>query len=180
MSEADAISLLIEACAGGDDQALAQLHQREGGRMIGVALRILKRRTLAEEAMQDSFVLVWRHARRFDRSLGNGRTWLYAILRHRSLEILRKESRFDLTDDITVFEGASEADDAQTLMEKLDGASRLRSCLARLEPKRRAAILLSFAHGLSHGELAERLRLPLGTLKSWIRRGMQNLKECLQ
>ena len=125
MTEADAISLLIEACAGGDDQALAQLHQREGGRMIGVALRILKRRTLAEEAMQDSFVLVWRHASRFDRSLGNGRTWLYAILRHRSLEILRKESRFDLTDDMVVFEGASDADDAETLMEKLDGASRL-------------------------------------------------------
>jgi RNA polymerase sigma-70 factor (ECF subfamily) len=179
MASDDDINAWIGGCARGERQALARLHAAEAARMIGVADRLLRRRALAEEAVQDAFVQVWRRAESFDASKGSGRTWLYAILRNRCLNILRSESRTDLPGDDSVFERPSEDDDPETVVARLGEASRLRACLQRLEPKRRQAIVLAYAHGLSHGELAGRLDLPLGTVKSWIRRGMATLKECL-
>lgn len=175
----DEVSSLIGLCAGGDRAALKRLFDSEAPRMIGVAERILRRRALAEEAMQDAFVQLWRKASSFDASLGSGRTWLYTILRNRSLNILRDESRTELSSDDTSFDRPSEDDDPETVVMKLGEATRLRQCLEKLEPARRQAIVLAYSNGLSHGELAGRLNLPLGTVKSWIRRGMQSLKECL-
>jgi RNA polymerase sigma factor (sigma-70 family) len=175
----DVVTELIRRCAGGDKAALRRLFEAEAPRMIGVAERILRRRALAEEATQDAFVLVWRRAESFDAALGSGRTWLYTILRNRALNILRSESRTDLTDETQRLDGASEDDDPETVTIKLGEASRLRACLERLEPLRRNAIVLAYTKGLSHGEVAGRLNLPLGTIKSWIRRGMMSLKECL-
>ncbi|MGL4240048.1 MAG: sigma-70 family RNA polymerase sigma factor [Beijerinckiaceae bacterium] len=175
----DEVTAMIGRCATGDRAALRRLFDAEAPRMIGVAERILRRRALAEEAMQDAFVQVWRRASSFDPSLGSGRTWLYTILRNRSLNILRDESRTELSGDDASFDGASEEDDPETVVMKLGEASRLRQCLEKLEPARRQAIVLAYSNGLSHGELAGRLSLPLGTIKSWIRRGMQSLKECL-
>jgi RNA polymerase sigma factor (sigma-70 family) len=175
----DEVTAIIGRCASGDRSALKRLFDAEGPRMIGVAERILRRRALAEEAMQDAFVQVWRRASSFDPRLGSGRTWLYTILRNRSLNILRTESRTDLPGDDAAFDRASEDDDPEQVVMKLGEATRLRACLEKLEPARRKAIVLAYANGLSHGELAGKLGLPLGTIKSWIRRGMQSLKECL-
>jgi RNA polymerase sigma factor (sigma-70 family) len=175
----DDVNAMIVRCVGGDRLALKRLFDAEAPRMIGVAERILRRRALAEEAMQDTFVQVWRRAASFDPALGSGRTWLYTILRNRALNILRAESRTDLPGDDTMFDRASEDDDPETVVMKLGEATRLRACLERLEPARRQAIVMAYAQGLSHGELAGKLDLPLGTIKSWIRRGMQSLKECL-
>jgi RNA polymerase sigma factor (sigma-70 family) len=175
----DEVTAMIGRCATGDRLALKRLFDAEAPRMIGVAERILRRRALAEEAMQDAFVQVWRRASSFDPKLGSGRTWLYTILRNRSLNILRSESRTELVGDDTTFDRASDDDDPETVVMKLGEATRLRQCLEKLEPARRQAIVLAYSNGLSHGELAGRLNLPLGTIKSWIRRGMQTLKECL-
>ncbi len=122
---------------------------------------------------------VWRRASSFDATLGSGRTWLYTILRNRSLNILRSESRTELSADDAAFDRPSDEDDPEQVVMKLGEATRLRQCLEKLEPARRQAIVLAYANGLSHGELAGKLGLPLGTIKSWIRRGMQSLKECL-
>jgi RNA polymerase sigma factor (sigma-70 family) len=173
------VTALIGRCAAGDRTALKRLFDAESPRMIGVAERILRRRALAEEAMQDAFVQVWRRASSFDATLGSGRTWLYTILRNRSLNILRSESRTELAGDDAPFDRPSEEDDPEQVVMKLGEATRLRQCLEKLEPARRQAIVLAYANGLSHGELAGKLGLPLGTIKSWIRRGMQSLKECL-
>lgn len=173
------VSAIITRCAAGDRSALRRLFEAEAPRMIGVAERILRRRALAEEAMQDAFVQVWRRAGSFDASLGHGRTWLYTILRNRSLNILRDESRTDLVGETEPFDEASEEDDPETVVMKLGEASRLRKCLETLEPQRRRAIVLAYSNGLSHGELAGRLGIPLGTIKSWIRRSMLTLKECM-
>jgi RNA polymerase sigma factor (sigma-70 family) len=175
----DEVTSIIARCAMGDRLALKRLFEAEAPRMIGVAERILRRRALAEEAMQDAFVLVWRRASSFDPKLGSGRTWLYTILRNRSLNILRNESRTELSADDTPFDRPSDEDDPETVVMKLGEATRLRRCLEQLEPARRQAIVLAYANGLSHGELAGKLNMPLGTIKSWIRRGMQTLKECL-
>jgi RNA polymerase sigma factor (sigma-70 family) len=173
------VTAIIGRCATGDRTALKRLFDTEAPRMIGVAERILRRRALAEEAMQDAFVQVWRRASSFDPKLGSGRTWLYTILRNRSLNILRNESRTELSSDDAQFDRPSEDDDPETVVMKLGEATRLRACLEKLEPARRKAIVMAYSSGLSHGELAGRLNLPLGTIKSWIRRGMQTLKECL-
>jgi RNA polymerase sigma factor (sigma-70 family) len=175
----DEVGAIIQRCAGGDKSALKRLFDFESPRMIGVAERILRRRALAEEATQDAFVILWKRASSFDATLGSGRTWLYTILRNRSLNILRDESRTDLSGEDTYADEASEEDDPETIVVKLGEASRLRACLERLEPERRQAILLAYVRGLSHGELAGKLGIPLGTIKSWIRRSMVTLKECL-
>jgi RNA polymerase sigma factor (sigma-70 family) len=178
LTDAD-VTDIITRCASGDRAALKRLFDVETPRMIGVAERILRRRALAEEATQDTFVQIWRRASSFDATLGSGRTWLYTILRNRSLSILRNESRTDLTGDQDVFDGQSEEDNPETIVLKLGEASRLRACLEKLEPQRRQAIVLAYAKGLSHGELAGKLGIPLGTIKSWIRRSMSSLKECM-
>lgn len=173
------IEVALLACAAGDKSALRRIYDAESPRMIGVALRMLKRRALAEEAVQDAFVLVWRHAARFDPQRGSGLTWLYAILRNRSLSILRDEKRTETSATPVTEDTASEEDDPETVMARLSDAKALHACLDRLPPQRRGLVLLAFVQGLSHGEIAGRLGLPLGSVKSWIRRSLLTLKECL-
>jgi RNA polymerase sigma factor (sigma-70 family) len=171
---------LLAACARGDKAALQAIYRAEAGRMITVAQRILKRRALAEDAVQDAFVLIWRNAARFDPARGAGLTWIYTILRNRSLSILRAESRLEATDAPVGDEVEDGAESPEAAIARLSDAEALRHCLDRLEPKRRMAIALAYVHGLSHGELAGKLGIPLGTIKSWMRRSLMSLKECLQ
>ncbi|WP_211241988.1 sigma-70 family RNA polymerase sigma factor [Roseivivax halodurans] len=150
----------------------------EGGRMLGVARRILRRTDLAEEALQEALVLVWRKAHQFDESRGNARGWLYTILRNRCLTMLRNEDRevpvapedLDTPPDDVMLE---------TAFDRLGHASDLRRCLERLDGESRRAILATYVLGYSHGEIAGRLDAPLGSVKSRVRRGLMKLRECL-
>jgi RNA polymerase sigma-70 factor (ECF subfamily) len=169
----------LRRCAEGDRPALRAIYDAEAARMLGVAMRLLRRRALAEEAVHDTFMQVWQRAATFDPARGAARTWLYAILRHRALNILRTEVRTDLVDDFEPLGLASEEEDAESLVVRLSDSSALKRCLERLEPMRREAVLLAYVHGLTHGELAGRLKVPLGTMKSWIRRSLLQLRECL-
>jgi RNA polymerase sigma factor (sigma-70 family) len=170
----------LRRCAAGDRTALRALYEREAPQMLGVAIRILRRRALAEEAVQDAFVQIWRKASTFDSNLGSGRTWVYSILRNRALNILRDEGRTDPTDDFEPFALESEEVDPEAAVARLSDAGALKRCLERLDPRRRASIVLAYMHGLTHAELAGRLGVPLGTVKSWIRRSLVALKECLE
>ncbi len=169
----------LRACATGDELALKRIYDAESARMLGVAQRLLKRRALAEEAVQDAFVLIWRHAARFDPERGSGLTWIYAILRNRSLSILRDEKRIETSEDPVAEEMASDDDDPETIMSKLSDAKALRACLETLPAQRRGIVLLAFVQGLTHGEIAGKLSLPIGTVKTWIRRSLMTLKTCL-
>ncbi len=163
----------LRRCAGGDHTALRVVYDREAPQMLGVARRMLRRRDLAEEAVQDTFVRVWRAAGSYDPNRGGARTWIYAILRNCTISILRDEDRF-----AREMPGEPEAQPDAALA-ALPERHALRRCLERLEPPRRSAIVLAYVHGLSHGELAGRLGVPLGTAKSWVRRGMAALQECM-
>src|ERR1041384_5386899 len=136
------VSAAIARCAAGDRSALRVIYDIEAGRMVGVARRILRRQDLAEEAVQDTFMRVWRAARSFDPQKGAARTWLYAILRNCALSILRDESRFAADEDA--------ADQAAPMTEnalaQLPETSALRRCLERLEPVRRSVVVLSYVH----------------------------------
>ncbi len=170
----------ILACARGEKSALNVIYAQEAPRMLGVALRILKRRALAEDAVQDSFVLIWRNASKFDPTKGAAATWLYTVLRNRSLTILRDEARSEPTEMPVGEEVADAGETPEDTIARLSDAEALKHCLERLEPKRRMAIALTYVHGLSHGELAGKLGIPLGTIKSWLRRSLLTLRECLQ
>lgn len=147
--------------------------------MLGVAFRVLRRRALAEEAVHDAFLQIWQRAGSFDPARGQAKTWIYAVLRHRALNILRGEARTDLIENFENLELESEDGGPEAIVARLSDAAALRRCLERLDPARRQVIVLAYVQGLSHGELAGRLNVPLGTMKSWIRRSLLSLRECL-
>ena len=165
----------IARCAAGDRAALRVIYDTEAARMVGVARRMLRRQDLAEEAVQDAFMRVWRSARSFDPQKGAARSWLYAILRNCVLSILRDEGRFTTDEEI----GEEASPMTESALARLPETSALRRCLERLDSQRRAVVVLSYVHGLSHGELAGKLGVPLGTVKSWVRRSLISLQECM-
>lgn len=172
-------SALIVACGRGDKAALQEIYRREAGAMIGVAARIVKRRELAEEVVQEAFVAIWRNAARFDPSIGSGRAWLFQIVRNRSLNMLRDTSRELPTEESALNAAVDRDADYENAFERLANNNALRRCLEQLESRRRTGILLAFVEGLSHGEIAARLKVPLGTTKSWLRRSLIALRECM-
>lgn len=171
-------STLLTACAEGDRTALKQLMQAEGGRMLGVARRMLRRTDLAEDAVQDTLVQIWRKAHQFDAAKGNARGWVYTILRNRCLTMLRTEAREVATEPGTLDETA-EHQVLDTAFDRLEVTGDLRRCLSGLDDATRRAILSSYVLGHSHGEIAGRMEAPLGSVKSWVRRGLLKLRECL-
>lgn len=170
----------VHACARDDRKALRALFEQDAGRLLTVARRIVRRRELAEEVVQDAFVQIWRNASRYDARIGSARSWIYAIVRNRALNVIRDHAREDLTDEAGL--DALRHDDRviDDAYERLATGSRLRHCLDQLERKRRTCVLLAYVTGFTHGEIAGRLDVPLGTVKSWIRRSMSALKECLE
>ena len=169
------LAAAIARCAAGERTAMRVIYDMEAGRMVGVARRMLRREDLAEEAVQDTFMRMWRAARSFDPAKGSARTWLYAILRNCAITILRDERRFENDPDA----GTDAAPAAETAMARLPETSALRRCLEQLDAQRRTVVVLAYVHGLSHGELAGKLGVPLGTVKSWVRRSLISLQECM-
>jgi RNA polymerase sigma-70 factor (ECF subfamily) len=172
----DALMLRI---AGGDRGALASLFAREGGRLVGIARRIVRRQDLAEEVVQDAFVAAWRRAASFDPARGTAVGWLTVIVRNRALNLLRDGERMDFHDADVLADLGDRSVDAMSAFDLLAERDALRTCLGRLDPQKRRAILLCYVTGLNHGEVAATIGAPLGTVKAWIRRGVLALQECL-
>lgn len=163
----------LVACARGEGAALERLYQREGRWLLGVCRRILRDTALAEDALHDAFMHIWQQAHRYDRNLGSGRGWIYTVVRHRALNLARTVGRDTAYDD-----SHDRAGDVSTETRR-DTARDLDRCLEHLDPPRRDSILLAFLDGYSHEQVAQALSTPLGTVKSWIRRGLMSLKDCL-
>lgn len=166
----------IIRCAGGDRTALRVIYDLEAPRMIGVAMRLLRRKDLAEEAVHDAFMRLWRGAKGFDPARGLARPWLYAIVRNRALTILRDERRFESDENADAPAPEPEPDNA---VSGLPESSALRRCLEALDTQKHTAVVLAYVHGMSHGEITGKLGVPLGTAKSWTRRGLISLQECM-
>ena len=168
---------LLDRCAGGDRAAFRLLYDRWGSRLYGIALRITRQPALAADATQEAFVQIWQQAHRFDPARGGPDAWLIGIVRFRALDIIRRRSR-----EVLGYEAEERAGDAPDalggLLSSAEGAA-LHRCLAQLEPDRRRLVIMAFVEGLSHSELAVRLHVPLGTIKSWLRRSLIFLRGCL-
>ena len=170
---------LIEACAGGDRAALRRLFEADAGRLIAVARRIVRRHDLAEEVVQDAFIQIWRHAGRYDPERGSARGWVYTIVRNRALNVIRDSAREHLIGDDELNEIRDRDQTVEDAFDRLAADSRLRFCLEQLEETKRRSLLLGYVAGFSHGEIAGKLGVPLGTAKSWVRRAVNALRECL-
>ena len=169
----------IEASAKGDRSALRSLFELEAGRLIAVARRIVRRSDLAEDVVQDAFVQIWRHAGRYDRRLGSARGWIYTIVRNRALNVIRDSAREDLVDEAEIDALKHQNQVIDDAFQRLAANSQLRHCLDQLDGNKRQSLLLGYVAGFSHGEIAGKLGVPLGTAKSWVRRAAAALKECL-
>ncbi|EJN04949.1 sigma-70 family RNA polymerase sigma factor [Phyllobacterium sp. YR531] len=180
IAQPDLAAALIR-CTNGDKQALRAIFEAEGGRLIAIAQRIVRRRELAEEVVQDSFVQIWTKSHQYDTSRGSARGWIYAIVRNKALNTIRASRHEDLTepDILVTLADANTDDEVDQAWADLGAQSRLRQCLAALEETKRKPILMAYICGYTHGEIAGRLRIPLGTAKAWIRRGLSALRECM-
>ncbi len=176
-TEPDLSDLLVRV-ANGERSALQAVYVRQSTRLFGIAMAILRDRAAAADVLQDAFLRVWTRAGSFDRDRGEASVWLSSIVRYAALDVARIRGREIPTDDPDLGDAAVEPDALIALSAAQEGA-RLHECLGRLEEKNRRGIVLAFVHGLSHPEIAIRLDLPLGTVKSWIRRGLLTLRECL-
>ena len=179
MSESISSEDLIARVANGDRSALAKLFEAESGRLVAIAQRFLRRRDLAEEAVQEVFLRLWGKAESFDATKGTARGWLTVSVRNRALNMLRDGARMDYEDTEKLAELGDRTVDAKAAFEALSIKDSLRHCLSALDEKKREAVLLCYVTGLNHGEAAATMRVPLGTMKSWVKRGVAALQECL-
>lgn len=187
------LGALLLATAGRDAQAFRALYDTTSAKLFGYALRILRKRELAEEALQEGFVAIWHHAAGYDGQLAAPMTWMATVVRNKALDILRR-SAAAADGDAAPYDGdfmdalretsenqadaAGAGDPAEQLQWSSD-AQALARCMARLEGMQRQAVGLAFFHDLSHSEVARQLALPVGTVKTWIRRSLEKLRTCL-
>jgi RNA polymerase sigma-70 factor, ECF subfamily len=170
---------LVVAVGRDSRAALKRLYELEQRRLFGIALRIVHRPEIAADALQDAFVQVWQHAASFSPERGNAAAWLTGIVRFRALDAVRKLGREVLSDDPALGD-RTETPDLEAEIDLRVAQGALRRCLGELEDKQRRCVVLAFVEGLTHGEIAKRLPAPLGSVKSWVRRGLISLRSCLE
>lgn len=175
---------LLDRIAAQDDSALKSLYESTSSRLFGLALRVVRNRDAAEDVLQESFLTIWRSAGSYRASLSPPMAWMGLIVRSRALDALRKRTsdRADLMNELDDTLAETLEGDGTNPMDATDASEQafaLHQCLGKLENKQREVVSLAYLRDLSHGELAEQLKLPLGTVKTWIRRGLEQLRACM-
>ena len=174
----------LAATAHKDGDAFRQLYDATSPKLFGFALRILIKKELAEDVIQESFVSIWNNAASYQSSLAAPMTWMTTIVRNKAFDALRRlDGAVEL--DADHFDkdvmNALESNDPTPIesLQLSSDAKALAHCMGRLESLHRQAIALAFYHDLSHSEVASQLKQPLGTIKTWVRRGLERLRTCL-
>lgn len=171
---------LLRAAADGDRGAFRAIYDATSAKLFGVAVRILKRSDLAEDVIQDAYLKIWDAAPNYRQELGSPMSWMVAITRNRAIDVLRKRTEVGVEDQK---DGGERADDAPDPFEATAQSSELKAllgCMERLNPDQRKCLLMAYYYGYTHEEISEHLSTPVGTVKSWIRRGLARVKECLE
>lgn len=184
------LAALLSRVGLGDRAAFATLYKQTAAHLMGVVVRINRDRAQAEDVLQEVYVNVWRAANGFDAALSQPMTWLTSVARNRAIDSLRRRQTEPQTvsttlgtdddpDDMLQYQ-ASDAPGPLELLARAGEAHALTACLGELSGEQQQSLALAFYQGLSHAEVAAHLRQPLGTVKSWLRRGLQALKACLE
>jgi RNA polymerase sigma-70 factor (ECF subfamily) len=178
LTPAELVSLLA-AVANGDETAFEKLYAATSAKLYGVVLRILRRPELADEVMQETYLKIWNGAAQFDASLASPITWMVAIARNRAIDLARKKTDVSVEDMPEALALAADVPDPLAARERSEDVRRLLDCLGRLEPEQRQLVLLAYYDGVSREQLAARFKRPVNTIKTWLRRSLLAVRECL-
>ena len=192
MKDSAALADMLSRVALGDRVAFDTLYRQTSAHLLGVILRIQHNKAQAEDVLQEVYVNVWRAAQSFNPALSQASTWLVSIARHRAIDSLRRrQSQVQTVSTASSGPGEDEEHDLldhiadsgpgpDELLERSAEAQALRECMEQLSARQQHSLALAYYQGLSHAEVADQLGEPLGTVKSWVRRGLQSLKGCLE
>ena len=173
---------LLARCAQRDAVAFQKLYEQTSPRMYALCLRMLKHEGLAEDVLQEAYVKIWDNAHRFMPSKGKAMTWMTTVVRNKTLDKLRSLKSRPVETEV-VYEGiefASESLEPDQVSSLSEDTVKLMECLDSLKPEQKECILMSYYYGHTHEEMSRKLEKPLGTVKAWIRRGLERLRPCLQ
>ncbi|MFO0991872.1 MAG: sigma-70 family RNA polymerase sigma factor [Hyphomicrobiales bacterium] len=179
-SAGDDVSRLIQRTALKDRAAFDQLYARTAAKLYGVCLRILNDRSEAEDALQDVFIKIWRKADSYAVSELSPITWLVAVARHQAIDRIRKGRPRTAELDEAINVPDERQADPESLAIATGQKQKIDGCLGELEPDRAAAVRGAYLDGLSYAELAQRHAVPLNTMRTWLRRSLMKLKDCLR
>lgn len=170
---------LIAAVAKRDEVAFERLYTATRAKLFGIVLRILKRQELAEEVLQEAYVKIWSSADTFDPAIASPITWMATIARNRAIDIVRKRGEASIEDEPAALEVAAETQDPLARRELSEELKSLLACVGQLEPDRQKLVLLAYYNGWSRDQLAAKFKTPVNTVKTWLRRSMLDIRECL-
>lgn len=179
MAEAKEIEQMIARVSLGDRAAFSQLYDATSSKLFGVALRVLNNRANAEDVLQETFMKIWRHADRYSANGLSPMTWLITIARNTAIDRLRATRDASDVDDLADRLAAPGPTPEQSAVAAGE-AARITACLDELDGDKSQAVRGAYLQGLSYAELAERFSVPLNTMRTWLRRSLINLKECLE
>jgi RNA polymerase sigma-70 factor, ECF subfamily len=170
---------LLASVAKGDESSFERLYAATRAKLFGVVLRILRRQDLAEEVVQEAYVKIWNSAGQFNPSLASPITWMVSIARNRAIDVVRKRSEASIEEEPAAMEVASDTPDPLARREMTEELKRILECVGRLDPERQKLVLLAYYNGWSREQLADKFDTPLNTVKTWLRRSMIDIRECL-
>lgn len=174
------LTALLTRVAERDAEAFSDLYTVSSSKLYAVALRILRDRELAEDVVQEAYVKIWNRAGDFKPEIAAPMTWMAAIVRNRSLDELRRQGGRVFVDDGNLDRLESDDESAVALLERQDDVAKLHRCLEALEAEKRIMVRLAYLDGMSREELARKFDKPEGTVKTWLRRSLIQLKGCLE
>lgn len=178
MLQDDPIADLLSRIAAQDRAALSELYAATSAKLMGVMIRMLRDRAEAEDAVQEVFIRIWLRAGRYDPAKGRGMTWMIAVARNLALDRLRRRTE-DQAPEHAAKAIVDPSPTAESRLIAMGEAGRVADCFDQLEPEKAQALRGAYLSGLSYVALSERHKVPLNTMRTWLRRGLISLKECL-
>jgi RNA polymerase sigma-70 factor, ECF subfamily len=170
---------LLAAVAKGDQAAFQRLYEATSAKLYGVVLRILRRADLADEVVQEVYLKVWKVAGQFDPAVASPMTWMLAMARNRAIDVVRRKADISIEDEPAVLNATANSPDPLAARQRNEELRRLLACMGQLEEERRRLVLLAYYSGWSREQLAAQFDKPVNTIKTWLRRALVDIRECL-
>lgn len=170
---------LLAQTAQGDRGAFSTLYEATSAKLYGIVIRILRRRDVAEDVLQDVYVKIWERASEYDPNRASPMTWMAVIARNRALDDVRRRTIASIEDTPEAFNVHAAVDDPLEAMQFREEFAGLINCLQTIEPERREMIFLAYYHGMTREALAKRFAKPVATIKTWLHRGLAQVRRCL-